>query len=405
MAGAGRDTIEELLKEFYIPPVVRQINDEVLMLKRLEASADEIIQGLYAVVPVDFGRTAGIGPARERGALPEAGNQSFKRAIFNLKFLYGRGAVTGPAMATTKSDAGSFLRVLKAELDGLQRDLRKDLARQVYGDNTGSIAALAVDADTSDGVLTLVSDEALRKGQIYVGMRVAVVDSDGTTENGSGVVADVDITAKTVSIGVTDPPASTASGDFLARAGSVDADGHIGVNGLAGIIDDTAELGGLDPADAGLEEWASIVNAVGGAWDTDELHTTWNDVRVRSGASPTSIVTSFGIARAYFNDLQAQVQYVEPMKIEGGYRVLEFMGVPFIGDVDCPFGTVFLPDEKAIKVFATSDFAPLEEDGHFLKWVTGYDMWEFALARYMELGANRRNSSAKLTGITDATGT
>jgi hypothetical protein len=62
---------------------------------------------------------------------------------------------------------------------------------------------------------------------------------------------------------------------------------------------------------------------------------------------------------------------------------------------------VFLPDEKAVRIAADADFAPLDEDGHFLHWITGYDMWEWALQRDMELIADRRNTSAKMIGLDD----
>ena len=43
-------------------------------------------------------------------------------------------------MAKSKSDAGSFLQILRAELDGIRADLGKDLARQTYGYGDGVIA-------------------------------------------------------------------------------------------------------------------------------------------------------------------------------------------------------------------------------------------------------------------------
>jgi hypothetical protein len=96
------------------------------------------------------------------------------------------------------------------------------------------------------------------------------------------------------------------------------------------------------------------------------------------------------------------VTYVEPMKLEGGFKVLSFFNIPFIGDVECPLGNIYMPDQEAIHFAADADWAPLDEEGHMLKWVTGYDKWEWALQRDIELVASRRNSSAKMTGLTDS---
>lgn len=408
MAGAGRDTIEALLKEFYIPGIVRQVNDEVLLAKRLESSADNIVEGLKVVVALDLGRSGGIGPARERGALPAAGKQRPARATFNLKSLYGRGEVTGQSVRSTRSNAAAYARTLKFEADGLQRDLRKDFARQAYGgyDITGAAAAGGVEASAAialvDSVATpdivLADDSAIRQGHIHVGMVLDSTDNFVSTEETGMVVAAVDLATATITMEAA--VSATAAGDFLVRSGTVDADGNVGLTGISAVISD-AEFGGLDPADPGYESWRSLVDSGGGAFDSDNLHALFNQVRLESGAEPKSIITTYGIIRDYFKELQGQVQYVEPMKLEGGFRVLNFMDRPFIGDVDCPLGSVFLPDEKAIRLASDADWAPLDEDGHFLHWVTGYDRWEWALQRDVEMIADKRNSSAKMTGLTD----
>lgn len=414
MAGAGRDTIEALLKEFYIPGIVRQVNDEVLLAKRLESSADNIVEGLKVVVALDLGRSGGIGPARERGALPAAGKQRPARATFNLKSLYGRGEVTGQSVRSTRSNAAAFARTLKFEADGLQRDLRKDFARQVYGgyDIAGAAAAGGVEAsaaiakiavDNGSGSYDLTSDAPIRQGHIYVGMLLDATDDFASTENAGGFAAPGEVAEVVLgdpSITLVADDTGWAANDFLVRAGTIDSDGNVGLTGISAVISDAA-FGGLDPADPGYESWRSLVDSTGGAFDSDDLHALFNQVRMEAGMEPKSIITTFGIIRDYFKELQGQVQFVEPMKLEGGFRVLNFMDRPFIGDVDCPLGSVFMPDESSIRLASDADWAPLDEDGHFLHWVTGYDRWEWALQRDVEMIADKRNSSAKMTGLTD----
>jgi len=420
MAGAGRDTIEALLKEVYVPGIVRQTNDEVLLAKRLEANADGIVEGLKVVVALSLGRSGGIGPARERGALPAAGHQNPERAIYNLKSLYARGEVTGQSVRSTRSNAAAFARALKFEADGLQRDLRDDFARQVYGgfdiagaataagsgitdgEANASAAIAKIATDSGSGVFVLTSDQAIRMGWIYPGMKLDATDNFASIENagasGTSEVASVDVDTPSITLVADDT--GWAAGDFLVRAGTVDSAGNVGLTGISAVISEEP-LGGLDPADAGLSDWKSQVDDSGGAFDSDDLHALWNKTRITAGKESRSIITTFGIIREYFKELQGQVQFVEPMKLEGGFRVLQFMDRPFIGDVDCPLGSVFMPDEKAIRLAADSDFQPLDEDGHFLHWVTGYDRWEWALQRDVEMVADQRNSSAKMTGLTD----
>jgi len=183
--GSTLSTVDSILKEYYLGPVQEQLNNEVLLVQRLEARSEDLV-GKAAFVPLHYGRSGGIGAVGESTSLPTAGAQSYSRAEYDLKYLYGRVQVTGPSMAKTKSDAGSFLQILRAELDGVRNDLKKDLARQVYGAGDAVIATATASSASTGGsttttTFTLASWEPLKKGQIYVGMNLdAVSYSSGT---------------------------------------------------------------------------------------------------------------------------------------------------------------------------------------------------------------------------------
>jgi hypothetical protein len=410
MAGAGRDTAEALLKEVYIPGINRQLNEEILLAKRLESRSDSIVEGLYAVVEVDLGRTAGVGPARERGALPAAGKQRPERATYNLKSLYGRGEVTGQLIRSTRTNQAAFAKGLRFEAEGLQRDVKKDFARQAYGGYdvssagatggvNGSAAIARVNGAPAGNVITLDDDHAIRAGQLYVNMLIDATDDFVSTEQTGMTISAVTLATPSVTV---DASGATADNDWLVRAGTVDTSGNVGITGISAVIS-ASTFGGLNPASAGLNDWAGNVNSTGGAFDSDNLYALFNQTRIASGKAPTALYTTFGLVRQYFNELQAQVQYVEPMKLEGGFQTLSFFNVPFIGDMECPLGVIYLPDEDAIHFAEDApDWKPLDEDGHMLKWKVGFDMWEWALQRDIELIANKRNSSAKMTGLTDS---
>ena len=156
MAGATLTTLSNILKDFYLPPVVEQLNNEVLLLQRLESQSEDLF-GNRAVVPIHTARSGGIGPALEGAALPAAGNQQYNKATYDLKYLYGRIGVTGPSIAKTASEAGSFLRALKAEMDGIRADLRRDVARQVYGSGFGNGLIAKCGTTTAANVVVLAS--------------------------------------------------------------------------------------------------------------------------------------------------------------------------------------------------------------------------------------------------------
>ena len=449
-------TLSNILKEYYLGPVSEQLNNEVLLLSRLETKSEDLV-GRRAYVPLHWGRSGGIGARAESAALPSAGNQQYEKAVYDLKYLYGRIEVTGPSMAKTKNEAGAFLQALKSELDGIRADLRKDLARQVYGDGTAKIATATAVTGASGTTMT-VGSEPVRKGQLYPGMVVNVYASGGTLYTatagqtggpawptvGTGnttqafVISAVDVTAGTITL--NSPTATFAIGDYLVRAGvnsyagtSPDPIGQSGgtyslsdeVDGLQRIVSDSAAaFGGITPS--GSAFWwdnqrittdvadqrqnntdpAGITGAVSsGTFGYQDLtfgtvQQGLNKARI-AGGMPSSIVTSFGVQREFFTLFTTQVQYIDPKTLDyqQGFKTLSYNGMPVIADIEAPYGKMYILDESTIKVYSDQDWHFLDADGLTLRQVTGYDKFEAIMARYMNLGATRRNNQVVITGI------
>lgn len=402
MAGANLDTLANILKELYLPPVVEQLNNEIYLLSRLEKVPAADLFGKRANVPVHNARSGGIGARGEDQALPAAGNQGYAVAQYDLKYLYGRIRVTGPSMAKTASEAGAFLRALSSEMDGIRTDLRKDLARQVWGTGDGKIATCGT--TTASTTVVLASREPLDKGQLYVGMVVDI----GTLAAPTTIVAGATISAvdpATPSITI-DSSVTTSSSDFVFRAGAAAASSvSYEINGLGNIVSTAANsLGGIDSTSAGNEYWDNLRVNVGAAIALDDLLQEFGRVRM-FGGHPSLLLTTFGIQRAIFKLHQGQVRYDTPTRIQGGYESLDFFGMPVVADPEAIWGQLRILDERFLKQFQNRDWHFLDEDGHVLKWVSGYDAWEAVLAKYTQLGATRRNTQDVMYGITDDSGT
>lgn len=407
MAGASLNTLSNILKEYYLGPVAEQLNNEVLLLSRLESKSEDLV-GKRAYVPLHWGRTSGIGARAESAALPSAGKQQYEKAVYDLKYLYGRVEVTGPSMAKTKNEAGAFLQALKSELDGVRNDLKKDLARQVYGAGDGKVATGSAGSTTT---LT-VPVEVIRKGQIYPGMVVDIFDVSASTS--AATYTGIEVQSANLSTGVvtftTTLAAALASGDYLVRAGvtvSTAAEGNTyslsdEIDGLKRIVADSATaLGGITPTGANTW-WDNQRVAVDGAISLEHIQKGLNLARI-AGGMPTSVVTSLGVQREFYMLLQDIVRYVEPdssLSYGAGFKTLSYNGMPIIADIDAPYGKMYILDEGTMKVFSDQDWHFLDADGLTLRQVTGYDKFEAILARYMNLGATRRNNQVVLTGIT-----
>jgi hypothetical protein len=397
-------TLDPILKEFYIPPVVEQLNNEVLVFQLLDASDEELV-GRRAIVPVHSRRSGGIGARAEYGTLPVASAQGYANAIYQLKYLYGRAQISGPGVELSADPRGAFLQAFKAELDFLRNDLTIDLARQVYGDGSGQVVAFATNA--SNTVLNVTSSEPIRKGFVYINQVLDI----GTTANGQAVSAAntvTDVNAATPSITVTTAAATTSGTHFGFVAGNVSSTGTINEidNGLSKLVSSTAGLtvGAINSGGAGNGFWDNLRDTTGGAVSLDNIQKNINQVRVNGGRIDL-MLTSLGIQRAVFNALQSQVRYVDsPTKLAGGYEALSVAGHDLVGDRLAPFGQIRMLDKRFIKIFSNRDWHFLDQDGLSTRWVTDQDAWQAALARYINLGVSRRNVHLVMSGLTDATG-
>jgi hypothetical protein len=397
-------TLSNVLKDVYTGTVVEQLNNEVLLTQRLERDTVDF-SGNQLVYSVHKERSAGVFARGENVAFAQAGAQKYAKPVYDVKSLYGRIRVTGLGRVKTAKDAGSFLRVLESEISGIKNDLKMDLARQLYGTGDSIIAGGSASASTTvtlrdTGAGTTTTSEALRKGEIYIGMRLDV----GTLANPTVQATGLEVTGFSIAnstITVSAAVTVTAGTHFLFREGNA-APSSVSyeVSGLQQVVSTTANtFGGINAASAGNEYWDNQRINAAGALSLDILTQAFNTVMV-AGGDVSAMIASPGSQRALFNLLQSQVRYTDPLNLKGGFKAIDYMGQPFIADRQAPFGKIFFLDEKYLNVLDAGDWDWLNEDGNILKWVTGFDAWEAVLARYMNISAKRRNTQLVLHGLT-----
>jgi len=394
-------TLGNVLKDVYTGTVVEQLNNEVLITQRLERDTVDF-SGNQLVYSVHKQRSAGVFARAENVQFANPGAQLYAKPVYDVKSLYGRIRVTGLGRVKTAKDAGAFLRVLEGEISGIKNDLKMDLARQLYGTGNGVIAT--TDTSGSGVVVTLQSAEAIRKGELYIGMIVDIGTlADPDSQCASRSITDVSIANLTITVDGANF-VTTDGTHFVSREGNnTDSSVTYEVSGLQQLVSTAAgSFGGIDASAAGNSYWDNQRLNASGALSLDLLTQSFNTVDVQGG-NVSAMISSPGMQRALFNLLQSQVRYTEPMNLKGGFKALEYMGQPFIADRQAPFGKVYFLDEKFLNIIDAGDWDWLNEDGNILKWVVGYDAWEAVLARYMNLSAKRRNTQLVLYGLTNDT--
>jgi len=400
-------TLSGVLKDVYLGSVVEQLNNEVLIPQRIGRESQEF-SGNQVVLSVHKQRSAGVFARGENVQFANPGAQLYAKPVFDIKALYGRVRITGLGRVKTATQAGAFLKVLEGEINGMRNDLKMDLARQLYGDGTARISSANAAASTTVDIRPIAGGgtntaEPLRKGEIYIGMIIDV----GTLANPNVRAIGLDVTDVSVAnaqITVSSAITATSGTDFIFRggnAGTTAAPAVYEIAGLQQVLPTAANtFGGIDASAAGNSWWDNQRINAAGSLTLDLMTQSVNTVTV-AGGDTSGMISTPGIQRALFNLLQPQVRYVEPMTLHGGFKALDYFGQPFIADRQAPFGKVFFLEEKQLKMFDTGDWNWLDEDGNILKWVVGFDAWEAVLAKYCNLGAQRRNTQLLLYGLTD----
>jgi hypothetical protein len=397
-------TLSGVLKDVYKGKVVEQLNNEVLITQRLSRDTVDF-SGNQLVYSVHKQRSAGVFARGENVAFADPGAQLYAKPVYDVKALYGRVRVTGIGRVKTANDAGSFLRVLEGEIMGIKNDLKMDLARQLYGFGTGQICSGSATASTTITLATLggtTSGEALRKGELYIGMIIDIGTlAAPTTIAAAREITDVNVSAGTIVISGA-AVSLTAGTHFLFRQGNNAASSvTYETSGLQQLVATAANtFGGIDASSAGNSWWDNLRINAAGALSLDLLTQAFNTVDV-AGGNVSAMIASPGMQRALFNLLQSQVRYTDPVNLKGGFKALDYMGQPFIADRQAPFGKIHFLDEKFLNVIDAGDWDWLDEDGNVLKWVVGYDAWEAVLGRYLNLAAQRRNTQLVVYGLTN----
>ena len=163
--GATLATFQSILKEFYIGPVIDELNNEIFVLEMFEKAVVDW-QGRVAIIPVHVSRNSGVGFRQEGGganALPTAGNQGFNRLQINAQYQYGRFQITGPAISAAKSGGkGSFIGYVDAEMKKLVTDVKNSANQVSVCGNAvrGYVSERAVFAAGASGNPSSVGNEA-----------------------------------------------------------------------------------------------------------------------------------------------------------------------------------------------------------------------------------------------------
>lgn len=406
---------DAVLKDYYLTPIREQLNQKaVLMFASSSGGAPDTSKGEKAafrgiskdaegvefagrqwVLPAHTSRNEGVGAIDEGGVIPVAGQQGWTDLKGTLRHNLGAIELTRFAIRLSNRNPGAFLRLLEAETKGLVNDIRKDVNRQGYGNQTGALAAV-----TADGANTVTVDSVQ---YLRIGMRIDLIDSTNDTVLASNrTISALNESTKVVTYSGADVTATT--NHRLCRTGSWKKE----INGLGNIINNTGTLEAVDSTQAANWWWKSVVQDAAGAAFSEDLGQQVVDSVGRSGNGEVElIITTRGIRRRYINQLKSQKRFndAESVVLHGGFKAVMFNEMPLVYDDDCPKAKmIFLNTDAMMWVYlgGTEGWDWVDDDGAILtRKADRTDAFEAYMAADHDLATTARNQLGVINNLAD----
>jgi hypothetical protein len=390
--GGALSTINALLKDDTTLNQIQQVvNNSTYMLSQIRNTTTT--HGKQFIFPIQFGTSQGVGARGENITLPDPGFGEYMQALGNVKYLYSTLYITGQSIAATQGNKAAFADALKTALRDARDGFTQDLQRQVWGDGTGVLGRVSASATATDTIA--VTDPY---GLSYIAAQLDNRERVMTFRRNMNVfISGSNVYARIVAVNGNgtiqlNAPVTVAAGNLIYRG---DGTGRTSVNnevtGISGLLKATGSYLGINRA--GFPEWQSnllqLGTGTGGNITEESMRIAMDTAEINGTGGPDLIVTSHKVRRRYEALLQSQRRFTTPMQLSGGYKAIEFDGLPVVVDKDVPPQRMYFLRMSDIKWMVMEDIDWMDRDGEVLSRVEDKDAYKAVLFTYRDLITTR----------------
>lgn len=425
MSPQSMASADAILQNYYLPVVREMVNQKAVMLfgyspaeltagsgsmnaangetmsfRGISRDADQVeFAGRQWVVALHTSRNESGTARAELATLPTPGQQGWTDLLDKVRRFYKQISISGFALEVSERSVASYLRLLEAETVGAINDLRKDMNRQAFGDQRGTLCQI-----TADGVNTVTVDNLQ---YLRVGMFVDIIN-----QSTDAVLASY---RRITAINTATRVVTYDGADVAAVAGThvlcVEGNWKQELNGLRNItrsdLSQNFILHGVDSSVAGQEWWKAKQRDGGNTtFDEDQGQLILDEVGTE-GYETELIITTRGIRRRYVNTMKAQKRWNDANAgtMHGGFKYIDYNGFPLIHDDDCPKQHMFgiRPEDFLWVNLNGNDFRWMNRDGAILRKVENpdQDAYKATLYKYADLAVMRRSTQWVIYNLAD----
>ena len=385
-------TAENALKTVYLGAVSNQLNIEAnpLLSKIKQSSADVWGREIRKMAP--FGINGGIGAGTEDGALPTPAGNNYVQFVTSLKNLYGTIEISDKAIRASQNNAGAFVDLLNAEMEGLVKASAFNLGRMLYGDGSGILCEIISHAANST-TFVVSSTKNLIEGMVvslYDGLEERIVEYTARISYIDRATNTVTMATKYNALIDGEP-----TNYYFVVQNSLNNE----ITGLKNIFSSTGSIYGLDRAEY---PWLKAYTKESvGAIDDIVMQTAIDHIEENTGSTVDFITCSSAVRRAYQEYMSSFKRNIDVLDLAGGYKAISYNGIPLVSDRFVADDEMYMLNTKDFTLHQLCDWQWLEgEDGRIIKQKQGYPCYTATLVKYADLICDHPAGQAKLSGIT-----
>jgi hypothetical protein len=378
MGGQTLTLADSALKDFYVGPIVEEINQKTYCLDQIERDSDHIAYtGRRAVVPVHKNRNRGRASIAEGGNLPKAKRQTWLDAIIPIREHTYAIELTDLSIEATKSDEGAFISLMEAETKGVAIDMRKDINRQVFGEGNGLLGTCGTTGGSTEMVMNTEYDTQYIREEDTVDV---LVKSSGAVSTGA---SEAEVTKREVSTKKIFLSASVTTDTTFGVY--IHGNRNLEMDGLRNMTAKSRTLHSIDSTQAGNRIWDGNVQEVGTSLSAlsvageSSFEKLADEVGARGNGDVEVFLTSRGVRRRLADSYQSQKRFndSDAVDVHGGYSAIMVNEIPVVADDDCPKTFAFGFNKSAFKWFelVKPGFLQKGDGGIFQLQTAGTGVW------------------------------
>lgn len=390
MSTVSMSSIQEALKTYYLPGMRYQMNEKTTpFYQKIEKTAKNI-SGVDIELALRYGRQGGIGNRPDDTMeMPTPNSRKTRKAKWGTKNIFATIRLTDKVIKATKDSKNAFASMLELELSEALTDAKDNFNRQLFGDGTGIMGTIT-EAVVSGNTIKVDSVRFFAEGQ-----QVDIL-SDGSVEVEEREILVVDDVANEITLSGT--AFAAAIDDVVAISGSYGQE----LTGLGKIMDVDSSIYGIDRStNKWLNPFIKDLSTAGTPGDLSflSMQEVIDRIETRSGNTIDFLMASYGVRRAYIYLFSMGQRTVNTLDLEGGFKALDYNGLPLVADKYQANGTIDFLSTKNFTLNRIDDWDWLDKNGNILSRISNSAIYEAILSFYGDLGCDLIRGQGRLTGI------